>query len=331
MQYALNEEGVRYHIDQADPDNKYFCPVCKGELIQRRGQKKIHHFAHKKEIACTDNWHYEEMTEWHSDWQERYPEECREVVVGNHRADILINGTVIEFQHSPMSEAVFEERSAFYTGEGYKLVWLFDGNWRMPSVPNSYVYVQQEDGRITGGVEPLTVDEFVEWSTAGTLGTIYDNLHMIRDVSGEDIYYGCQINKYATQDKCIQCPYRLDYGEDLVKCSARFKDYKHPVYLSGNDFVFFDDDGVQRMISVPFAPYPGKSIVELAIEYQKGVLGVRNLQSGYEFKVGGIMKQFHGRGSIKGFIQSNNGGYQNIRRDIYGFYKPDWVVKWFEG
>ena len=328
MFYAIDNEGNRTHIDQAEREKEYFCPICGGKLIQRRGQKKVHHFAHA--VACTDSWHYEEMSEWHRAWQERYPEECREVVIGNHRADILINGTVIEFQHSPMSEADFEERSSFYTGEGFKLIWLFDGKSRMPFVPNSYVYVQQEDGLISGGVEPLTADEFVKWSTAGFLGKIYDNLYLIRDVSDEDIYYGCPEYELATQDKCIQCPYRLGYGEGTVKCSARFKDYKYPVYLNGNDFVFFGDDGETHMISVPFAPNPAKSILELAIEYQTGVLGVMNIRTGYEFKVGRIMEQFHGYGKINGRIRNNSGQYGNRNREVYGFYKPEWIVVWFK-
>lgn len=43
-----------------------------------------------------------------------------------HRADVCINGYVIEFQHSPISYREFNERNWFYTEAGYKLIWIFD-------------------------------------------------------------------------------------------------------------------------------------------------------------------------------------------------------------
>lgn len=70
------------------------------------------------------------MTEWHRHWQEQFPLETREVVVKvngeQHRADVLINNTVYEFQHSPMTAEEFYERTQFYTAAGYRIVWLFD-------------------------------------------------------------------------------------------------------------------------------------------------------------------------------------------------------------
>ena len=43
-----------------------------------------------------------------------------------HRADVCINGYVIEFQHSPISTKEFNERNWFYTKAGYKVIWIFD-------------------------------------------------------------------------------------------------------------------------------------------------------------------------------------------------------------
>ena len=39
---------------------------------------------------------------------------------------MLCYGTVIEFQHSPISETEFQRRNQFYIGAGYKLVWIFN-------------------------------------------------------------------------------------------------------------------------------------------------------------------------------------------------------------
>ena len=97
-------DGKRVHIDDANKTEKYYCPSCKSELILKRGEERIHHFAHRKCDECKDSWHYD-MTDWHYQWQNRFPPECQEVVKNHngetHRADVLIEEfkTVFEFQH----------------------------------------------------------------------------------------------------------------------------------------------------------------------------------------------------------------------------------------
>lgn len=117
MQFANTETGVKTHIKDADEGIQYFCPFCNAPMIQRHGQINIPHFAHAKGLLCSDNWKYEEMSEWHLLWQSRYPHDNQEVVVSNesarHRADVLINNTVIEFQHSPISVEEFQKRNTF--------------------------------------------------------------------------------------------------------------------------------------------------------------------------------------------------------------------------
>ena len=102
------------------------------------------------------------MSEWHRQWQEQFPVENREVPMSlkmtgldyfhaqniydfeyddltevsyeeeskqlkiTHRADVCINGYVIEFQHSPLSYKEFNERNWFYNRCGYKVIWIFD-------------------------------------------------------------------------------------------------------------------------------------------------------------------------------------------------------------
>lgn len=128
MFIANDLTGNRISIDEADVNLKYFCPICEQELIQRRGNKNLPHFAHMKYSEC-DSWNYD-MSEWHRNWQSKFPLINREVVVSyngeKHRADILINNTVIEFQHSRMTSEEFWERNNFYVKAGYEIVWLFD-------------------------------------------------------------------------------------------------------------------------------------------------------------------------------------------------------------
>ena len=129
MFYANDTSGKRVFIDNAIVKGEYFCPTCGATLIIRKGNKRVHHFAHKRSKECTDSWHYD-MTDWHYDWQLRFPEECREVVMEKdgikHRADVFFDNNVIEFQHSPLSPNEFEERNNFYTSLGYKVIWIFD-------------------------------------------------------------------------------------------------------------------------------------------------------------------------------------------------------------
>lgn len=109
----------------------YFCPTC-GEQVTLRAINSKHqkpHFAHKAGTLCTDDWKYD-MSEWHLTWQEKFPVECREVVMkmGDelHRADVLFHNVVIEFQHSAISREDFVKRNLFYIRQGYEILWIFD-------------------------------------------------------------------------------------------------------------------------------------------------------------------------------------------------------------
>lgn len=139
MFIALDINGKRISIENATKDNQYFCPIC-GKLLTIRATESLAvktHFAHKRGTVCYDDWTHD-MSEWHLSWQRRFPEQYREVVIEQngikHRADICINGTVIEFQHSPITGEEISKRNTFYLSCGYKVVWVFDAtnkikNW----------------------------------------------------------------------------------------------------------------------------------------------------------------------------------------------------------
>lgn len=131
MYTAVDERKERVYIGNAVRGNEYFCPICHGHLSVKMGKVREHHFAHMPGMECSDSWAGKyDMSDWHREWQERFPEENREVVIEyngvKHRADVLVGNTVIEFQHSKMSNEEFWERNKFYTDAGYELVWLFD-------------------------------------------------------------------------------------------------------------------------------------------------------------------------------------------------------------
>jgi len=53
IRMAVDDQGKLTRIDDATRENKYFCPACKMPLIVRKGDIKIHHFAHKSCNFCS--------------------------------------------------------------------------------------------------------------------------------------------------------------------------------------------------------------------------------------------------------------------------------------
>lgn len=117
MQYATNSNGERI---EALPKARAICPACKMAVLAKCGQINIWHWAHIN--ADCDPWS-ESEGDWHRWWKSLVLPEQREVVIGNHRADVVHkNGTVIELQHSPISPETIAERETHYKN----MIWLFD-------------------------------------------------------------------------------------------------------------------------------------------------------------------------------------------------------------
>lgn len=129
MFIAVNDKKEKVHISKAVKGNNYYCPICNNRVIMRTGSTNQHHFSHQKQAICIDSWTYD-ITEWHYLWQQQFPIETQEIIFENnneiHRADVFINNTVIEFQHSPISKQEFNGRNKFYNKLGYKVIWIFD-------------------------------------------------------------------------------------------------------------------------------------------------------------------------------------------------------------
>ncbi len=151
MYIARDEKGNRVEIADAEKGSKYYCPFCDGQVIVRRKEinpQRAMHFAHKSK--CLDSWTYE-MSEWHYNWQARFPEECREVVMEHegvkHRADVFVEAQncVIEFQHSKISREDFEERNRFYKSCGHNIIWIFDAKGKIKSEGDSLVWKVASD------------------------------------------------------------------------------------------------------------------------------------------------------------------------------------------
>ena len=133
MQYGIDKDGIRTHIEEIDDRKNYYCPCCKTVLVPKRGEINVWHFAHKSLANCVS--YYDNKGEWHREMQDLFPKENREIYnteFGNHFFDVLTNkGTIVEFQHSSISSSEFDQRSLDYwdhscAHDTNKPIWVFD-------------------------------------------------------------------------------------------------------------------------------------------------------------------------------------------------------------
>jgi ribosomal protein L37AE/L43A len=109
---------------EPEPRGRADCPLCKTAVIAKCGRIVIWHWAHETGSDC-DPW-AETPGPWHRGWQESVPAGQREVVIGEHRADIMTNGYVIELQHSPISPEEIQARERYYKQHTNGLIWIFN-------------------------------------------------------------------------------------------------------------------------------------------------------------------------------------------------------------
>jgi len=123
MKYAI----INGEKEEAFKGGTGYCPYCNSELIARCGDVKINHWAHKGARNC-DKW-WENETEWHRQWKNKFPREWQEIVhfdeTGEkHIADVkTTKNWIIEFQHSFIKNEERKARNNFYS----KIVWVIDG------------------------------------------------------------------------------------------------------------------------------------------------------------------------------------------------------------
>ena len=123
MKYALSLNDKI----EATPEVRGTCPCCGSDMVAKCGTQKVWHWAHKGKREC-DHW-WENETEWHRDWKNKFPKEWQEVVHftddgEKHIADVKTpDGLVIEFQHSAISPKEIRLRTAFYE----RVIWVVDG------------------------------------------------------------------------------------------------------------------------------------------------------------------------------------------------------------
>lgn len=135
MFIAKDLKNIDVLAEKSIVGSDYYYPACRERVFLRcwsgNGRFFRTHFAHYPTHPCTDTWHSDyDISDWHYNWQMEFPVANQEVPLHlgdiTHRADVIVGRTVVEFQHSKMSNRKFMERNRFYTDLGYKIVWLFD-------------------------------------------------------------------------------------------------------------------------------------------------------------------------------------------------------------
>lgn len=127
-------------------NNSFCCPLCNESLILKLGEKKIFHFAHKKDSIC--RLEHENESEYHLkgklqlyNWlktQDLKPElEYYDSSI-MQRADILFQVKkqrfALEYQCSKINEELFCKRTLGYLSKGYTPIWILGSNqWNRKS------------------------------------------------------------------------------------------------------------------------------------------------------------------------------------------------------
>ena len=132
----LNDARIYAH--SAQKGGRYLCPGCKAELVLRKGDIVIHHFAHKPPVECEfgageSAEHLEAKLAIFKAFAPRalkaemeWPVES---LTGDRRADVFIwdmQGAKIAFeiQHTEISGELIAKRSADYMRAGISVIWI---------------------------------------------------------------------------------------------------------------------------------------------------------------------------------------------------------------
>jgi competence protein CoiA len=141
MIFAINEEkGIRVDARTSIRGPDYTCPYCEEDVVIKKGIKKTHHFAHKKNTSC--EWsggesieHLNAKIEIYDALREHSQVDICEMELyfkkAGVRPDIIFNSrysnvpVVVEIQKSNIDIDIIKRRYARYKDLEVALIWLF--------------------------------------------------------------------------------------------------------------------------------------------------------------------------------------------------------------
>ena len=162
--------------------------------------------------------------------------------------------------------------------------------------------------------------------------------------------FGCPIssNGYAPQiheyerPSCDECGFCKEITDNpsTIKCSGRFGAYLDQVEtvletesIDGTIFAFMyiAKDGSICRTTVDIPESPAASIIELARDYNPGIMIIQNIRSGYRFKITKNVDEMLVKYSrVYGYYWNERfNDWSKKSNEIYGPWKAEWIVVWF--
>lgn len=132
MLTAMDLHKNQVHACDASKQGQYYCPICKAQLILKKGVKMVPHFAHQAQSLHSNHYGgesirhqtmkyglYTSLKQYYNDVRlEPYVETIQQI------PDIIVDRWALEIQLSAMSIGSFQKRTEKLSQLGYHVLWL---------------------------------------------------------------------------------------------------------------------------------------------------------------------------------------------------------------
>lgn len=235
MLIAKNKYEQVIRSDEANREDDFYCPCCKGEVILKKGSIKYPHFAHKSLTTCIG--YSENETFEHLQGKLLIAKNCEIFGISyeleaympqfKQRADVLINGHIaIEFQCSSLSIERLKERTRQYQHHGYQVFWIWGkrlgSETQLTELKKHGIYFD-------------TVKGYVDYCLLVESSQLVVTYYLLRDtkrvVTKTETYSLLKINLLESLRKVTGCATYLCH-RPLEEMEIRKKSYTHLLYRS---------------------------------------------------------------------------------------------------
>jgi ssDNA-binding Zn-finger/Zn-ribbon topoisomerase 1 len=124
MLLALDENNKIVHAKDVQKGQIYICPDCNEELILKKGDKKVHHFAHKSDTNCSNS--------------------DGESVVHRYYKEFIAGLTEVEYNGQMMRVTYSETEKRLTQGLVADVVLILD-NWKSIAVEICYKHAKDKE------------------------------------------------------------------------------------------------------------------------------------------------------------------------------------------
>ncbi|MBA2874936.1 competence protein CoiA [Thermaerobacillus caldiproteolyticus] len=133
---SLVDRWTRVELIRLKQQETFFCPACEREVILKLGNRRIPHFAHKKEGMCAFEHEAESSTHLAGKmdlfrWLQKQSINVKLEPYFHsiqQRPDLFVvvdqRAYALEYQCSPISEALFRKRNNYYKKAGIRPIWI---------------------------------------------------------------------------------------------------------------------------------------------------------------------------------------------------------------